>query len=68
MGDEEDPADDSDDEVDLTVEESDAAMVDEAVADLEYSDRVPQLSLADSKLGQFSIAKASTLIDFAFSY
>lgn len=51
MGDEEDPADDSDDEVDPTVEESDAAMVDEAVADLEYSDRVPQLSLADYKLG-----------------
>lgn len=37
-------------------------MVDEALAGLDYDDRVPSLAELDAKLGRFSVAKASTLI------
>lgn len=43
---------------DSSAQASDARMVDEALADLDYSDRVPSLTEANAKLGRFSIAKA----------
>lgn len=40
-------------------------MVDEALAGLDYEDRVPSLTELDAKLGRFSIAKASSHLSLA---
>lgn len=52
---------DDDDEIDPSVQASDAMMVDEALVDLDYTDRVPSLTTSEAKLGRFSVAKVSLL-------
>jgi len=67
-GEDEEPEEEDADEIDASVEASDAAIVDEVAAEVNADDSLPTLTRAEINLGRFSLSKVcGSLLPFVTS-